>query len=105
MSLNLADGTGEFLRLRRELPALTKDHALANLTELAEDAGLEALIERIPLTSQNVEPLRLEQESFLAAIQGQQAPAVSGREGRDALAVTLSIEARIMNHVADSRTQ
>jgi predicted dehydrogenase len=105
MSLNLADGTGEFLRLRQELPAFRKDDGIMSIPEIPKGAGLEALIERIPLSSEDAEPLRLEQESFLEAIQGRGTPAVSGREGRDALALTLSIEARIMNHVADSRTQ
>ncbi|HRN53998.1 MAG TPA: hypothetical protein PK788_10910, partial [Gemmatimonadaceae bacterium] len=37
------------------------------------------------------EPLRLELESFVAAVKGEQPVAVTGRAGRDALAVALRI--------------
>jgi predicted dehydrogenase len=100
LSLNLADGTGEFLRLKRRLPALGGAEAPATLP----DGGLEGLVERIPLQGDGAEPLLRELESFRDAVLGRAEPAVSGREGRDALALTLTIESRIASHVFDSRS-
>jgi len=100
LSLNLADGTGEFLRLKEELPFLAGggSEALSGL-----EGGMEGLVERIPLEGTRVEPLRRELENFRDACLGRGKPAVSGRDGREALAVTLAIEERIRSHVADSR--
>ena len=100
LSLNLADGTGEFLRLREELPALS---AAEEGAPAAPSGGLEALVERIPLEGERVEPLRRELESFRDACLGRSPAPVTGRDGREALAVSLSIEERILSHVADSR--
>ncbi len=99
LSLNLADGTGEFLRLKEELPSLSKG---AELPETFPPEGIAALVERIPLEGPRVEPLRSELESFRDACLGRRDPAVSGRAGREALSVTLAIEERIRSHVADS---
>jgi predicted dehydrogenase len=104
LSLDLAKGKGEFLRLREELPALRRQAAGSLEPGGPLAADLLSLVERIPLEPERVEPLRLEQESFLEAVRGAAAPEVSGSEGREALAVALSIEARIMSHVADSRS-
>jgi predicted dehydrogenase len=101
LSLNLADGSGYFLRLKGDLPALQADGGgLAGLSA----GGLLSVVERIELSAEPVEPLRLELESFRDAMRGEGLPAVSGREGREALALALEIEERIMAHVADSRT-
>jgi predicted dehydrogenase len=100
LSLNLADGTGEFLRLKEDLPFLAGENA--GIPSIPE-GGLEGLVERIPLEGKKVEPLRKELENFRDACLGRGTPAVSGRDGREALAVTLSIEERIRSHVADSR--
>ncbi len=110
MSLNLADGTGEFLRLKEDLPFMTPDGApdFAAMAAGGEippailEGGLEAVVERIPLEGKGVEPLRRELEDFRDACVGKGEPAVSGRDGREALAVTLSIEERIHAHVAHS---
>lgn len=101
LSLNLAEGTGEFLRLKSELPVLseTPDPSLGTIPE----KGLEALVDRIPLAGERVEPLRRELENFRDACLGHGKPAVSGKDGREALAVTLSIEERIRSHVAHTR--
>jgi predicted dehydrogenase len=83
MSLDLAAGTGELLRLREDV----------NFTELAAaPIALEQVVERIPLEAEEGEPLRLEFESFLAAVRGEAPVAVTGQEGREALAVALQIE-------------
>lgn len=100
LSLNLADGTGEFLRLKEDLPFLAGGGE--GLAEIPQ-GGLDGLVERIPLAGKPVEPLRRELENFRDACLGRGAPAVSGQDGRNALAVTLSIEERIRSHVADSR--
>jgi predicted dehydrogenase len=99
LSLNLADGTGEFLRLKEDLRILSGDRPF---TGAFPEGGMAALIERIPLEGKKVEPLRSELESFRDACLGRRKPAVSGSDGREALAVTLSIEERIRSHVADS---
>lgn len=100
LSLNLADGTGEFLRLKEDLPFLTGG---GDEVPAIPEGGLEGLVERIPLEGKRIEPLRRELENFRDACLGLGKPAVSGRDGREALAVTLSIEERIRSHVADSR--
>lgn len=106
LSLNLADGSGEFLRLREELPALQSDgKGGEDLPAALGDRDLATLVERIPLESNGAEPLRLEQESFLEAVRGKGEPAVTGEEGRKALAVALDIESRILAHVADTRSE
>lgn len=101
LSLNLADGTGEFLRLKEDLPFLAGE---GETPPSIPPAGLEALVERIPLQGKPVEPLRRELENFRDACLGRGKPLVSGQDGRNALAVTLSIEERIRSHVADSRS-
>ena len=100
LSLNLADGTGEFLRLKEDLPFLVGG---GDGVPAIPEGGMEGLVERIPLEGKRIEPLRRELENFRDACLGRGKPAVSGRDGREALAVTLSIEERIRSHVADSR--
>jgi hypothetical protein len=57
--------------------------------------ALEAFVERIAISAPEGEPLRLEFESFLAAVQGRAAVTVTGRAGRDALDVALRIQSEI----------
>jgi predicted dehydrogenase len=91
VSLDLAAGTGEFLRLRG--PAIEPGIPLAA-------ARLEDVIERITLRGDGTEPLRAELESFVAAVSGRGPVAVSGADGRRALAVALEIVDRIETNVA-----
>lgn len=100
LSLNLADGTGEFLRLKQDLPFMAGG---SGSVPTIPEGGLEGLVERIPLEGKRVEPLRKELENFRDACLGRGKPAVSGRDGREALAITLSIEERIRSHVSHSR--
>jgi predicted dehydrogenase len=86
LSLDLAHGDGEFFRLRGDID-------LAALTTAPRQ--LEEFGERIPLDAPEAEPLRLELESFVAAIRGEQPVAVSGEDGREALAVALRIMGEI----------
>lgn len=92
ISLDLAAGTGEFLRLKQEI-ALDAGVPLGV-------AGLGDIVERIPLQGDGGEPLRLELESFAAAIRGERAVVVSGEDGRRALGAALEIIRRIDHHVA-----
>ncbi|MCC7194107.1 MAG: Gfo/Idh/MocA family oxidoreductase [Gemmatimonadaceae bacterium] len=86
LSLDLAAGTGELYRLRRDV----------DLAELGRHAQpLEAFVEREVLEAPEGEPLRLELENFLAALRGAAPVAVSGEAGRDALSVALRIVADI----------
>jgi predicted dehydrogenase len=82
ISLDLAAGNGEFYRMRGDLD-------LAAMA--AAPIALEQFVERIPLEAEEGEPLRLEFESFLAAVRGEAPVAVTGEEGRDALSVALQI--------------
>ena len=82
ISLDLAAGNGEFFRLRDDV----------NIAALATaPLALEQFVERIPLEAEEGEPLRLEFESFLAAVRGEAPVAVTGEEGREALGVALQI--------------
>jgi predicted dehydrogenase len=82
ISLDLAAGDGEFYRLRGDV----------DLAALAKGPlALEAFVERIPLEAAAGEPLRLEFESFVAGIRGEQPIVVTGEDGREALAVALRI--------------
>jgi predicted dehydrogenase len=86
LSLDLAAGEGEFFRLRRDV----------DFAELAKGAqAIEAFVERVPLTAPEGEPLRLEFESFLEAVRGTSPVTVSGEDGREALAVALTIVSEI----------
>lgn len=82
LSLDLAQGTGEFFRLRGDLDV----EALATAPR-----QLEEYMERVPLDAPDGEPLRLELESFVAAVRGRAPVLVSGEDGREALALALRI--------------
>ena len=86
LSLDLAAGTGEFYRLRTDV-----DFSAIAKAPLA----LEAFVERVALDAPEGEPLRLELESFIAAVQGRSPLVVSGDDGREALAVALRINREI----------
>jgi predicted dehydrogenase len=86
ISLDLGSGEGEFFRLRGDVDVA----ALASAP-----LALEQFVERIPLRAEEGEPLRLEFESFVAAVRGEMPVAVTGEAGREALAVALQIVADI----------
>lgn len=93
ISLDLAAGTGSFLRVKEGL------HWEPGAPFPAD--RLEQIIERIDLQGDQREPLRAELESFVAALRGEAEIAVSGQEGRDALAVALDIVQRIEAYVTE----
>jgi predicted dehydrogenase len=86
LSLDLAAGLGEFYRLRTDV----------DFSQIAKaPLALEAFVERVVLDADEGEPLRLELESFVAAVQGRVNVVVSGADGREALAVALRINREI----------
>jgi predicted dehydrogenase len=89
LSLDLGAGNGEFYRLR-------KDVDLGELVRQAQGAqALESFVERIPVEAPEGEPLRLELEAFVQAVTGEGPIAVTGQDGREALAVALTIVSNI----------
>jgi predicted dehydrogenase len=82
LSLDLAAGSGEFFRLRSDIDPLSIRSAPADIT---------AFVDRIKLEAPAGEPLKLELESFVAALRGESPVVVTGEEGRMALGVALRI--------------
>jgi hypothetical protein len=80
LSLDLAAGTGEFYRLRSDFDPLAVRSAPADIA---------AFVDRIKLHAP--EPLKLELESFVAALKGKGEVVVTGDDGRLALSVALRI--------------
>jgi predicted dehydrogenase len=88
LSLDLAAGTGEFLRLRPD--------ALALLASAGASAGtpppdLSRIVEQVPIDAPDGEPLALELASFARAARGAEPVAVSGQEGLDALRLAFRV--------------
>lgn len=82
LSLDLGAGSGEFFRLRGDV----------DVAELATaPLALEQFVERVPLVADEGDALRLEFESFLAAVRGESPIPVTGEAGREALGVALRI--------------
>ena len=99
LSLDLAAGSGEFFRLRDDVDVAAIAAGLSSGAggngPAAGPLDLTAFVERVPLIAPEGEPLRLELESFVVALRGEQPVAVSGSDGREALAVALEIVAEI----------
>jgi predicted dehydrogenase len=95
LSLDLASGGGEFYRLREgyDITAAT-----------AGPPSIEALVEHVPMTAPEGEPLALELQSFVDAVRGRSPVVVSGDDGRAALAVAhrimTAIDASLVGGVA-----
>ncbi len=92
ISLDLAAGRGEFLRLREGITLAPGGYI--------ETTSLVDLIERVELIGDGREPLRCELEAFADAVRGEAPVKVSGSDGRRALRVALEIVERIEAHVA-----
>lgn len=82
MSLDLAAGTGEYYKLKGNLPELIASGKPLDMAEV---------VDRVTLDAPEGEPLKLELESFVAALNGKSPVVVSGEDGRTALAVALKI--------------
>ena len=82
LSLDLAAGTGEFYRLKSNIDPLSLKSAPPDIA---------AFVDRVKLHAPDGEPLKLELESFVAALNGKGPVEVTGEEGRLALGVALRI--------------
>jgi predicted dehydrogenase len=82
LSLDLAAGTGEFFRLKADIDPATVRTAPVDIA---------AFVDRIALDAPEGEPLKLELESFVAALSGEGPVVVTGEDGRLALGVALRI--------------
>ena len=89
LSLDLAAGTGEFYRLKQDLRDDVDRAAFVMRAQGAQ--ALESFVERVQLEAPEGEPLRLELEAFVRAVSGEAPVPVSGDDGREALAVALTI--------------
>lgn len=78
LSLDLASGSGDFMRLRGGW-------------EPGGALRLEDILERVPLEAPEADALRLEIESFAGAVRGDDQSGVTGMEGRAALALALQV--------------
>ncbi len=96
LSLDLAAGRGEFLRLKEGVRLEPGSHMTAE--------SLLSVVERIEIVGDGGEPLRVELAAFVAAVGGEAPVKVSGADGRRALAVALEIMDRIDHHVATTNT-
>lgn len=81
-SLDLAEGTGTFMRLREGWrPGMG--------TSIAE------IVEMVPLRAPQADQLGLELAAFVAAVRGEPAAIVTAQEGRTALALALEVTASV----------
>jgi len=81
-SLDLAQGSGDFFRLKpgwQSLGATT----------------LEQIVEHVRLDAPEAEPLKLELESFVRAVRGEEEVVVSGAAGAQALALAFRVAAAV----------
>ena len=85
-SLDLAEGTGEYLRRRKDVDAA----ALFRMGG-APDLSLASVVERVPLAAEAAEPLRLELEAFRDVLLGLPSDAATAADGRAALEVALRV--------------
>lgn len=77
-SLDLAQGSGDFYRLKSGWQALGA-------------TKLETIVEHVRLEAPEAEPLRLELESFIRAVRGEGEVVVSGAAGAQALALAFRV--------------
>ena len=77
-SLDLAQGSGDFYRLKAGWQSLAA-------------TSLEQIVEHVRLDAPEAEPLKLELESFLRAVCGEQEVVVSGAAGAHALALAFRV--------------
>jgi predicted dehydrogenase len=90
LSLDLAAGTGEFLRLRPDALALLAA-AAAGGAGAAAAPDLSRIVEQVPIGAPEGEPLALELASFVRAVRGGETVAVSGRDGLEALRLAFRV--------------
>jgi len=88
LSLDLAAGTGEFLRLKKS--------ALAKLA-FGGTPDLASIIEEVKLEAPEGDALQLELAAFVKAVRGKEDPAVTGEDGLEALRLAF----RVMQAMGD----
>ncbi len=81
-SLDLAQGSGDFFRLKPGWQSLGA-------------TSLEQIVEHVRLEAPEAEPLKLELESFLRAVRGEEEVVVSGAAGAQALALAFRVAAAV----------
>lgn len=87
LSLDLAAGTGEFLRLRADAMVI-----LAGAMAGGDGPpDLSKIVEEVPIDAPQGEPLALELQSFVRAVRGAESVAVSGRDGLEALRLAFRV--------------
>lgn len=82
LSLDLAEGTGSFMRVREGWRPGT-------------GGSIEEIVEMIPLQAPEADALGLELAAFTAAVRGERAAIVTAPEGRAALALALDVTAAV----------
>ena len=82
LSLDLASGTGSFLRLREGWRPGTGN-------------SVEEIVETIPLEAPEADALGLELAAFVAAVRGEPASIVPAAEGRNALTLAIDVTAAV----------
>ncbi|MES2125583.1 MAG: Gfo/Idh/MocA family oxidoreductase [Gemmatimonadota bacterium] len=82
ISLDLATGTGSFMRLRDGWRPGT-------------GSSIEEIVETVPLSAPEADALGLELAAFVAAVRGERAAIVSAAEGRSALALAIEVTAAV----------
>ena len=102
ISLDLAAGKGEYLRLKPGVAAQMALLTTAPATGAPAGApvGIQDLVERVSFEGDGTQPLARELERFVACVLGEAPVPVSGHDGRRALAVALDIMERTQRHVA-----
>jgi predicted dehydrogenase len=103
LSLDLAAGNGEFYRLKKTRDFSGSLHGFTQGGVHTPTPDLADFVDRIVLDAPEGEPLRLELESFAAAIRGDAPVTVTGEDGRRALQVALRIVADIDHNMASLR--
>ena len=83
LSLDLAAGTGEFLRLRKD--------ALLKVMLGGGTPDLNSIVEQVPLEAPEGDALQLELGAFIRAVRGDEEPAVSGEAGLEALKLAFRV--------------
>jgi predicted dehydrogenase len=96
LSLDLAAGRGEFLRLREGIALEPGGHTAVE--------SVLGLVDRLELVGDGREPLLCELDAFISSVRGESPVKVSGEDGRRALRVALEIVERIDQHVSASNT-
>ncbi|HRP08778.1 MAG TPA: Gfo/Idh/MocA family oxidoreductase, partial [Gemmatimonadales bacterium] len=81
-SLDLAAGTGAFMRLREGWRPGT-------------GSSIEEIVETVPLNAPQADQMGLELAAFFAAVRGEPAAIVTAAEGRTALALALEVTAAV----------